>query len=247
MNNRWQLLWQQQWQKNCERFAHLQAREQIFIALAAVALVAVLCDTLMWSPARARNQQQQTQIAEAQQQLADLHNQHAVIEQALATDPDVDLRRKLETLRVQVEQQNKELGELTVDLIRPDAMATMLRDLLISRKGLKLIALANMPAVPAFKSKSDDEVSENANANIDAETDHAAAPTIYKHGLALTFRGNYFEILDYLRALENLRSPDNVPWHFFWESFDYKVDKYPEAEVTLKVYTLGDKEAWIGA
>jgi MSHA biogenesis protein MshJ len=240
MNLRWQLLWQ----KWCDRFALLQAREQILITLAAVALVLVLCDWLLWSPTGARNQQQQTQITEAKQQLSDLQSQRGIIEQTLAADPDAELRAQLETLHVQVEQENKELGELTVDLIRPDAMATMLRDLLISRKGLKLVTLANVPAVPAFKSKTEDSVD---NPEADSNSEHAAAPTIYKHGLTLTFRGNYFEVLDYLRALENLRGPNDVPWHFFWESFDYKVDKYPEAEVTLKVYTLGDKEAWIGA
>lgn len=234
MNPRWQLWWQEQ----CNRFALLQSREQILIAVAAVAVVWMLCDTLLWSPAGVRNKQQQIQLAEAKQQLVDVQTQRMIIEQALTTDPDVDLRNQLETLRVQVEQQNKELGVLTVDLIRPDAMAKMLRDLLVSRKGLKLVSLANMPAVPAFKSKDD--------ASAESDSQKIAAPTIYKHGLSLTFRGSYFEVLDYLRALENLRGPNAVPWHFFWESFDYKVDKYPDAEVTLKVYTLGDKEAWIG-
>jgi MSHA biogenesis protein MshJ len=64
---------------------------------------------------------------------------------------------------------------------------------------------------------------------------------VYKHGLTLTLKGSYFDVLDYLHAVEE------SPWHFFWERLEYRVGHYPEAEVTLRVYTLGDHEELIGA
>ena len=234
------------------RFAQFRIREKWLIIGTGFVVVLFLCDTLLWGPLRSRTHQLQLKTEQVQQQLGDLQRARETTTLALRADPDLQLRAQLDQIQSQITEQDKALAQLTVGLVRPDIMARVLRDLLVSRKGLKLISLANGRAQPAFAPLTQDMGTQATRSEVEpttdttdvsdsAESDISVTPVIYKHALSLTFRGSYFEVVDYLQAIEKL------PWHFFWESLDYSVDHYPQAEVTLKVYTLGDKEAWIGA
>ena len=63
---------------------------------------------------------------------------------------------------------------------------------------------------------------------------------VYMHGMSIEFEGNYFNTLDYIKALEKL------PWQLYWGGIEYKVTAYPLAHITLLVYTLSLSEGWIG-
>jgi MSHA biogenesis protein MshJ len=56
----------------------------------------------------------------------------------------------------------------------------------------------------------------------------------------LTLQGDYFSTLNYLKALENL------PWRIHWDSIDYNVKAYPQAETRIQVYTLSFEQDWLG-
>jgi MSHA biogenesis protein MshJ len=60
------------------------------------------------------------------------------------------------------------------------------------------------------------------------------------HPVRLELTGNYFAIRDYLLALESL------PVKYYWRSFKYQVETYPQARLILQVYTLGSREEFIG-
>ncbi len=45
---------------------------------------------------------------------------------------------------------------------------------------------------------------------------------------------------DYLTHLEQL------PWKFYWQSFNYEVQEYPTALVRLNIYTLSTSNWWMG-
>lgn len=221
-----------QWQKLQARFNALKPREQILVMAAGAAILLMLCDQLFWTPLSRGNTQHKNAIANSQQQLNQLKAANAEITAKLAEDPDAELRRNIEAVDAHLAQQNEKLAKLTVDLIPPEEMANVLRKVLSERGNLQLLALHNEAAVPAFTPKETTDTDENA------EREHVA---IYRHGLTLELKGRYFDIVEYLHALENLQ------WHFYWEKLDYKVEKYPDAIVTLKVYTLSNRESWIGA
>lgn len=235
MKNRWRQL--------VERYAALQPREQILIAAAVLVLVAVLCDWLLWAPQRAQAKRLDQQIAETQAQLDTLGAQQQETQRRLAADPDAELKAQIDAVRARIAAQDVELGRLMVDLVPPDAMAAVLRDVLMKRRQLRLVALANSPAQPAFGNDAAAPATPDPAA---VPASDSPLPAVYRHGLSLTFRGSYFDVVEYLRALVT-PGTDSAGRRFFWESIDYKVERYPEAEVTLKVYTLGNKEAWIGA
>ena len=234
----------QQWLQLQQRFDGLKPREQILVAVCGVAIALMLCDQLAWSPLTRSDTLLQNQITATRQQLDQTRSVRAEIDAKLAQDPDTELRHSLDAVKVELAQQNAQLAAATVDLIPPEKMAGVLRKVLAERRHLQLLSLQNEPAVPAFAPRADADKTgaDKTRATRGAAADDGdAAATIYRHGLTLTFKGSYFDTLDYLQALEKL------PWHFYWEKLDYKVDKYPEATVTLRVYTLGNRESWIGA
>lgn len=227
-----------QWQQLQTRFNVLKPREQILIMITGVAIILMLCDQLLWTSLSRNNSQQKAAITNGQQQLAQMKAANDEINAKLAEDPDAELRRNLEAAIERIAKQNAELEKLTVDLIPPEEMANVLRKMLSERGNLQLLALRNEPAVSAFTPKEEIDTDAPADTTENAERERVA---IYRHGLTLELKGRYFDIVDYLQALEDLE------WHFYWEKLDYKVDKYPNAIVTLRVYTLSNRESWIGA
>ncbi len=222
-----------QWAKWQQRFIALKPREQGLVMIAGVAIALMLCDQLFWSPLARSSTQRKLAIDAAQQQLAQVQATRAEVAAKLADDPDAELRRHIQAINDRLAAQNAQLQKLTVDLIPPEAMAEALRKVLSERGKLQLLALRNETAVPAFAPKTSLDGA--------AQNNESSRVVIYRHGLTLQFKGRYLDIVDYLQALENL------PWRFFWEKLDYKVESYPDAIVTLKVYTLSNRESWIGA
>lgn len=55
---------------------------------------------------------------------------------------------------------------------------------------------------------------------------------IFKNPLELHFKSNYFSTLMYLNSLEQL------PWFIYWDSLNYKVTQYPNADVAVTFYVL---------
>jgi MSHA biogenesis protein MshJ len=53
------------------------------------------------------------------------------------------------------------------------------------------------------------------------------------------FRSGYFDLLDYLDALERL------PQRLFWDGFELRVTQYPQSVLTLTVYTLSPEKSWL--
>ena len=62
-----------------------------------------------------------------------------------------------------------------------------------------------------------------------------AVKNINEHRLSIEFRANYFETIAYLNRLEKL------PWHLYWDSLEYRVINYPEANVVIQLYVLSNK------
>ena len=62
---------------------------------------------------------------------------------------------------------------------------------------------------------------------------------LYSHGIKLEFTGDYFSVLRFVEAVENM------PNKLYWRSMDYKVDAYPKAAITLELYTLSINKDFI--
>ena len=66
-----------------------------------------------------------------------------------------------------------------------------------------------------------------------------AEKQIYKHGVKITVRGSYANLLRYLSALEKL------PTQMFWGVAKMDVIKHPKVELSLTLYTLSLDKTWL--
>lgn len=101
------------------------------------------------------------------------------------------------------------------NFLSPQQTKAVLHELLKKNHHLVLLNLNNLPAtpIPLPEKKS----------------------PLFKHSMSLTFSGNYFSILNYLKTVEKL------PWKIYWNKLEYRVTNYPAAEITLTIDTVNTK------
>jgi len=62
---------------------------------------------------------------------------------------------------------------------------------------------------------------------------------LFEYGFLIKFHGDFFSTLNFLQVVERLN------WRLSWDKLEYKVIQYPEAEITLYLHTVSDKDGWI--
>jgi MSHA biogenesis protein MshJ len=203
------------------RFQALTAREKIIVSATGLVCLWGIWDTLFWSPVKLQQTQLQQTLKQLSQQLSDQQQVALKLESGLTLDPNQANKTRLTKLNAELASQQGKISQLAEKFVQPQLMANALKDILAQNLQLNLIKLDTLPATTLRNEKQQ-------------------FFPIYKHGLALTFSGDYLNTLLYLKGLESL------PWHINWESIDYRVKNYPLAETTIRVYTLSFEESWLG-
>lgn len=216
-----------------ERIDALSLRERGLLLLSVVFVLYSIWNGLMMGPLTTRHQQLQTQLKQLRTTLVTLSEQTGEISAHQSSDPDAAVRTKLAALQREITVLDQRIAARTRGLIDPVNMAKMLQDVLKSEPGLSLVSVANLPARPLLDT-------ETPTAGKPETAVTAGLPGIYRHGMSVTFDGDYLDALHYLRRLEAL------PWHFYWDSVQFEVLKYPQARFTVVVHTIGLGEGWIG-
>ncbi|RUO56454.1 hypothetical protein [Pseudidiomarina homiensis] len=144
------------------------------------------------------------------------------IDVRLAGDPQAPLKNKLAELQTQLNEVNTRLQSETNYVSAADNRQ-LLKALLSHASGLEV---QSAQALPAERVYGDGE---------------ATAGAIYKHRLQLVLRGSYQQTFDYFTKLEQL------PWSFYWQHLDYRVDEHPQAVITLEIYTLSLERDYVAS
>ncbi len=114
-------------------------------------------------------------------------------------------------------------------MIEPKAMVAVLTDVLRHQKNLSLVLLKNLPVVPLLPPQP--------GAGGTAASMPDGGP--YLHPVELVVRGNYLDVLTYIRALES------HPWGFTWRRLQYiSTDRGPEYHIEFT--TLSMQPNWLG-
>ncbi len=205
-----------------EKFEALTQREKIIVAVAILVGSWVGWDSFFYQPNQKKQHALQQELSSLKQQITDQQITAIKLENSSHTDPNVENQNRLDKLKAEYNRQQELMMQGDKNFVPPHLMATVLSEILNQNKQLALIKLDTLPVTTLLESKQ------------------PQTSPIYKHGLAITFYGNYLDTLNYLKALESL------PWHFIWESIDYQVKDYPTAETTIRAYTLSFKENWLG-
>lgn len=216
-----------------QRWLLLAPREQWLTYAGAVALVAMLYMLLLGDPLSQRVAQHkaQTQAAVARQQAAQVGL--AELQARLAADPNLPYRSALLAAQANAEQLLGEIDRDTAGLMPAAKMRGVLEELLRTQPQLRLLALHSFS----------EPLQLPGVATADKSADAAEAPLLlYRHGLKLSLEGGYFDLLNYLQAIQA------SGWRLHWESLDYQVGKQAgaPASITLVLYTLSRDAGWIG-
>lgn len=219
------------WELARSRIDGMSLRERAMI-FAAVAFVAVaLLSTLLLDPLLATQKALTTQIVQQQEKRKELQAQMQALFQARKEDESSPLRIRSAQLRQQLQEKNNYLQSLRDRLVEPDKMVDLLQQVLNKNGKLQLVSLKTLPVSPVML--------QGANAaEASAKADNGQKQ-IFQHGVQITVRGGYLDSLQYLAALEKL------PVQLFWGDVSFSVDQYPDAVLTLTLYTLSLDKTWL--
>lgn len=230
------------WRRYCEKFLSITPREQYLIAISGLVVILMLFFNFSIDGNLVAQKSYKEQMRDLSSATAANANSIAVISEALAEDPNKNIKLRIANVEKQLAAVDKELLALTSDLIDPVQMRFALIDLLNLQKGVSLVSFEVKPVQPLVsaqvpaKDVTEDKASQEAN-NPTAQIEQAG---LYKHEIVLKLSGSYFQLRNYLKQLEGMS------WRFFWQDFHYQLKEYPKSELEVRLYSLSTKREFIG-
>lgn len=236
----------QQWQQFALKFDALSVRERIMVFGASAALLIFMVVYLFVNPQSDKRKALADTIAQRQQAVAAIDAEMAQRMAAHAGDPNLQDRIRLERIRQQVQQMRQALQSTQHGLVAPERIVPMLQQLLKQQANLRLVSLATLPSgamgqgghVASKAAASASAAAPAGQSPADAESAQARA-VLYRHGVEIVLRGNYLDMVNYMDAVEAM------PSHVFWGKLNMQVEQYPNATLSLTLYTLSLDEKWI--
>ncbi|EKP0278702.1 type II secretion system protein M [Aeromonas bestiarum] len=208
-----------QWQAWADKIAALSQRERVLILLTGLVLVCAGAIYGWLDGAVLRLEQDRVALTTAQRDLEIMDLENLGKQARLARDPDQNVREQLVRVEGDIGKLDAELKAQTVDLIQAHEMPAVLEALLSRSANLHMLALTSLAPQPLMA--GDQRIN------------------LFKHGIRLKLEGGYFDVYQYLKALEAL------PRHFYWKQFDYQVQEHPKAVVEMEIYTLSTSKEFI--
>jgi|SRR4051812_14209008 len=219
--------WWQRWSERIDAMA-LRERAIVFVAAALVSLFVFFA--LLGNPVTDRERQIARQLAQKQVDTRAIQEQVQKLLGSRGDDADASRRARIDELKRRIAQVEVRLAEKQRELVPAERIPALLEEMLRRERQLELVGLRSLPTVALFGEK--DATDQAAMAG-------RAGLQVYRHGVELTVRGSYFDLLRYLSALEHL------PLRMFWKDADVTTADYPTITMKLTVYTLSLERAWV--
>jgi MSHA biogenesis protein MshJ len=204
----------------------LRERAMLFGSVALVVVVAAyvtLIDRALVSQKRLieRVTRDQSQLKSVREQLQLILKES----QPLGRHPDelaiAEFERK-------IRETEKDVAARQHAFVAPEQLPVLLRQMLGRSPRIRLESLRLLPGTPppgaAGSTPGRPEGSE-----------------VFRHGVEVTLRGSYFDLVQYLTELEGLPSP------LLWGRVELLVEKYPEVRLTVVVHTLSTRRSLLAA
>ena len=211
-----------------DRIDQMNLRERGLIFAAVALIVVTLINSLFLDPLLAQQKQLSGQVVQQQEQMKAIRAQIEALAQAKNTDPNAANRAKLAQVKQQLAEVETFLQGKQDSLIPPDKISSLLEQILQHNRHLQLLSLQTLPVTALLEEA---KPAEGAKA--------AGDKLVYKHGVEITVRGGYLDLMNYLAELEKL------PWQMFWGKASLSVEAYPAATLTLTLYTLSLDKTWL--
>lgn len=213
-----------------EQFRSRTLRERALLGGGLVALLFLMIDSTLIRPVTEELERVESLTKRVKTDLTSMTAERESLAGTELSDEERRLferRRQLERQLAEVDQQ---IASEISELVPPEAVVSVLEDMLDPRSGLSLVRL---------KSQEPHRVGSGASHESGSES-LASVGGLYRHGLQLELEGDFASILDYLERVED------SPWHLLWDRFEYRVKQFPTATVIIDLHTVSEQEEWIG-
>ena len=208
----------------------LRERAMIFAAVGFVVIAVI--DNLLLDPLLSKQKNRAAQMQQQQEKSKELQATMRALMQAKQDDEHSPLRLRATQMKQQLAEQDDYLKSRRDHLVEPNQMAHLLEQVLNKNSRLQLVSLKTLPVSLLIEKKpAPDGAAQPA--------DTGTQKQIYKHGVQISIRGNYLDLLQYVGALEKM------PTQMFWAEAGMSVEKYPDAVLTLILYTLSLDKTWL--
>ncbi len=202
-----------------KKFDLLTSREKVLTAMSGFVAIAGLGLMFVVEPLHQSQIFTEDQLQKTKLNLNEVNSLNQVMQQKLSVSPNLELEQKLARLNLEIDDLTLQMKNKVDGLVSAPNMPQLMENVLNKTTRLTLLSMMSLPAVQL------------------ATTEDAS---YFLHEVQLKLKGKYFDIMDYLKALEAL------PAKYYWRSVDYRVTNYPWAEFIINVYTLSESPIFIG-
>ncbi len=207
--------------KYLARIDALSLRERGVIFVAIMVVIYSVTANVLFPPLNVERDRLKKELAAKHAQIQSFENQMQTALAKSAEDPDAANRSRLANLEKQLQGLNESLVSITSRLVPPKEMTRVVEQILLRNRRLEIVSVENLAAEPL-----EPAATKAPGTNL----------TVYRHGMRIEFKGNYLDVLTYLREIEAL------PWKLFWGQISLQIEQYPVSRVVLHVYTLSTRE-----
>jgi MSHA biogenesis protein MshJ len=221
------------------RMDALSLRERGMVFGATIAVLAFAGNTFVLAPQDAKQAALRTQIEQQQAASAAIDAEITARVEGSRIDPDAQSRTRLNTMQQEMGQLGSELLALEHGLVPPERMGPLVEGILRANGRLKLVSMRTLPAEPLAAPGATAATAAPAAPATPAPAAGGDVPLLYRHGVEVTVRGNYLDMVDYMSTL------DAMPTRMFWGRAQLDVETYPTARLTLTLHTLSLDRQWM--
>jgi MSHA biogenesis protein MshJ len=229
----------QQWLSFAARVDALSQRERILSFGTAAALLVFIVHMGMIGPLLRKQELLRSQVVQQQNNIAGINEQIAQKLKEAEADPDAPARARLAAVREESGRLGESLRAMQKGLVAPEQVAPLLESILRANGRLKMVSVRTLPVEPLSGMGANKNASAPASTPAASPEKTARRELLFRHGVELTVRGSYLDMVDYMTALESL------PTQLFWGKAQLEVEEYPSVRLTLTLYTLSLDEKWM--
>jgi MSHA biogenesis protein MshJ len=157
----------------------------------------------------------------------------------LVAERYAELKSRDLALTKAIAEADAQLSDMQRGMIEPKEMVKVLTAVLERQTNLHLVLLRNLPVQPLLKPAEKSDKADPADKSAKAVEDAADDAGPYLHPVELVVRGDYLNVLAYLKELE----AEN--WGFQWRRFEL-VASEEGPEYHIQFMTLSMESNWLG-
>ncbi|MGJ9416170.1 hypothetical protein ACHAC9_00180 [Massilia sp. CMS3.1] len=224
------------------RIDALNLRERVLLFAAVAAGYVFLMYFFGLGPMFAKQEVLRTQIVQQQNNLEGIDNEIRDKVLAAQVDPDAPTRVRTAEVRGQLDVLATSLRAMQNGLVPPERMAPLLERILRTNGRLQMVAMRTLPVEPVMgtpRSASTAAPAPSDAPQAQVQPAGARAPLLYRHGVEVTVRGNYLDMIGTMAALESM------PTQLFWGRAQLETETWPTSRLTLTLYTLSLDAKWM--